>query len=215
VPVRSVLSRQRLTHTFRTYNSNHIQLSRCMPAGIRDYKRMPGPLERQNGLWLQVMQSPTVKVLAVTLAAAVGILLILIWPQGALHVRFQAPQAPTRAESTQVAASTDPFCKFMYNIPNWEGQDTPVCDTSICKGREKLRPVQPPAAGSQQRRWSAFDEATYLKLFEGNQISGWLQVRPQKEQRLTGLYAHVTATAAGDSSHAPRRAPTGQHTLSP
>jgi predicted outer membrane lipoprotein len=136
------------------------------------------------------MWSPTVNILGVTLAAAFGIFLILIWSQEALQVRFPAPQAPPQTESTPIAASTDPFCKFIYYIPNWEGQDIPVCDASICKGRDKLKLLPPPAAGFQQSRWSAFDEATYLKMFEDNTIAGWLRVRLQ-EQHGISCYVHI------------------------
>ena len=148
------------------------------------YKPMPGPSERRAAPWSQVVQSPTVRLLSVTVALAFAILLILIWPQGALHVRFQTPVSTSETATSLLAASTDPLCKLTYNIPNWEGRDIPTCDISICKGREKLNLVAPPAAGSQQRRWSAFDEATYLKMYEGNQISGWLQVKSMCGERL-------------------------------
>lgn len=68
------------------------------------------------------------------------------------------------------------FCRLEYTVKTWDGKNAPVCDPSLCVGSDKLK-VLHQLPGGMMRRWSAFHESAYMRLFNGNKINGWLKVR--------------------------------------
>lgn len=66
------------------------------------------------------------------------------------------------------------YCRLEYTVKTWDGKNALVCDPSLCVGREKLKTL---TTAGNTRRWTAFHESAYMKLFNANKIMGWLKVR--------------------------------------
>lgn len=113
------------------------------------------------------------------------VLLLLLHP----GVRYHANEAAKAALSTggsphnsggaYMRISTDKkgFCRLEYTVKTWDGKNAPVCDPSLCYGSEKLNVLANLQQGQNTRRWSAFHESAYMKLFNAKQIDGWLKVK--------------------------------------
>lgn len=111
-------------------------------------------------------------------------LLLLLHPGVQYHANEAAKAAlmsggtPHSSSGAYLRASSDKkgFCRLEYTVKTWDGKNAPVCDPSLCRGSEKLRVMQSVPQGNT-RRWSAFHESAYMKLFSAKQIDGWLKVR--------------------------------------
>lgn len=66
------------------------------------------------------------------------------------------------------------ICRLEYTVRTYDGANAPACDPKLCVGRDKLRLLKDL---KHQRRWAAYDEASYLDMFRSRNISGWLQVK--------------------------------------
>lgn len=123
-------------------------------------------------------QSPGVRVLAALAALAVTTVLIVLFQpsSGSGQFNFAAGLGGQHAAGLALPG-TDPggLCRYNYSIKTWSGEEALTCDPAICRGADKLQLM--PAPMLKQRRWSSFDEATYLDLVRSRRINGWLQVR--------------------------------------
>lgn len=109
------------------------------------------------------------------------LLLVLLHPGVRFHAQEKAQaifagqqQAPAQQDAgLQQSSDKQGFCRLDYTVKTWDGKDVRVCDPSVCVGRDKLKVLD--AAGSP-RRWSAFHESAYMKMFNAGKLAGWLKV---------------------------------------
>jgi hypothetical protein len=63
----------------------------------------------------------------------------------------------------------------------------------------------PKAGSSSSRRWSAYHESTYMRMYNGGQISGWLKVRSRRTWgRVCAWGGGSCCTAGFHTATAPR-----------
>jgi hypothetical protein len=134
---------------------------------------------------LQRSSTCTAAIVAMVCTAA---LLLLLHPGVRYHASETAkavlasgtPQTQTSVDGAYLRISNDKkgFCRLEYTVKTWDSKNAKVCDPSLCVGRDKLKVMQDPDNG--KRRWSAFHESAYMRLFNSNKISGWLKVRTRQ-----------------------------------
>jgi hypothetical protein len=135
---------------------------------------------------LQRSSTCTAAIVAMVCTAA---LLLLLHPGVRYHASETAkavlasgtPHTQTSADSAYLRHSSDKkgFCRLEYTVKTWDSKNAKVCDPSLCAGRDKLKVMQDPDNG--KRRWSAFHESAYMRLFNSDKISGWLRVRTTQD----------------------------------
>jgi len=134
--------------------------------------------------WATILQRmPSACTAAMVTIVVTASLLLLLHPGVRYHASETAKAVmasgnPHSSSGSFMRYSHDKtgFCRLEYTVKTWDGHNARVCDPSLCVGREKLKVLH--AAGST-RRWSAFHESAYMRLFNSNKINGWLQVGPE------------------------------------
>jgi hypothetical protein len=123
--------------------------------------------------------------IVIAIVATASIMLLLLHP-GASYYAQETARSVMHGGGPQHGADGDGgafmhpssdrhgLCRLEYTVKTWDGKNARVCDPSVCVGREKLKLLK--AAGSP-RRWSAYHESAYMRMYNGGQISGWLKVR--------------------------------------
>lgn len=137
---------------------------------------------RKIAVVLQRMPS-TLTAATITMVCTAA-LLLLLHPGVRYHANETAravfsgtPDSSSGAAYMRPSSDRKGFCRLEYTVKTWDGKNAPVCDPSICAGSEKLKVLHQVPAGGLMRRWSAFHESAYMRLFNSNKISGWLKVR--------------------------------------
>lgn len=127
---------------------------------------------------------PSTLTAAIITMVCTAALLLLLHPGVRYHANETAravfsgtPDSSSGAAYMRPSSDRKGFCRLEYTVKTWDGKNAPVCDPSICAGSEKLKVLHQVPAGGLMRRWSAFHESAYMRLFNGNKINGWLKVR--------------------------------------